>query len=238
MKFTILINQVKANEWALNLPQAVLFAFCYELPSWAEKVIIGNEIYYFSSKNKIVAELPLLSDKPDTVYRLLKQLEEKKLIVIKKQGKKDFIKLNSICKEWNSEKNPNSEIFPTLPGKISEQTPEKNPTNKNTILDQNTIDEHIRKRKIDFIQLLLAWVNSNPEKYPKLMIFDFTKYWLEPTLEKKKTVLRFEGQAYFEFGRRLSTWFNRVESIKISQYWEKDSKIDPLNVILKTLFNK
>ena len=75
MRFTTTINNVKAKEWGLSLPQAYLFTWFYELPSWADRVIIGNEIYWFASKNKAIEELGfMLTDKRDTMYRYYKQI--------------------------------------------------------------------------------------------------------------------------------------------------------------------
>ena len=72
MQYTVTINQVKAREWGLNSQQALLFAFVYESPSWANPIKTDTGIYFALSKSKIVEELPLLTDKPDTAYRLLK----------------------------------------------------------------------------------------------------------------------------------------------------------------------
>lgn len=240
MKFTILINQVKANEWNLNLSQAVLFAFCYELPSWADKVFINNEIYYFASKNKIVNEMPLLGDKVDTIYRLLKQLEEKGLIIVKKQGKKDFVKLTSISKEWNSEKNPTSEIYPLSPGNKSENNPEINPTNKNTNTDKKikdkkpTTPEVIKNKKIDFCLKLIAWDTDNPKKYPKLLYVAFARHWME--LNKNGKSIRVDSETFFDMGKRLATWFGKAKDFEITKHWEAESSIKPLNELLKKLF--
>ena len=77
MRFYNTINNKKSIEWGLNIQCSYLFSWIYELPSWANKVIIGSDVYYFASKNKIIEELPLLTDKLDTVYRYLKILEEK-----------------------------------------------------------------------------------------------------------------------------------------------------------------
>lgn len=133
MRYTSTINNVKSKEWGLNIKQAYLFSWIYELPSWAETNTIDGEVYYFSSKTKIIEELSLISDKVDTIYRYLKNLEEFGLIKIKKLGIKDFVLITEKGKTWNSEKNP------TL-GEISEETrkkirdnSEKNPTYNNII---------------------------------------------------------------------------------------------------------
>ena len=157
MQYTISINQVKALEWGLNSQQALLFSFVYECPSWAKPIKTDNGIFFALSKAKIVEELPLLTDKPDTAYRLLKGLESAGLIELSHTANISLFRLTDRAKEWNrkldgSEKYPTSEAFegrknlrptseksPSKVGKISEQGrkkiregSEKSPTNQGT----------------------------------------------------------------------------------------------------------
>lgn len=128
MRYNSTINNVKAKEWGLTIQQAYLFSWFYELPSWASKVMIENEIYFFASKNKAIEELPILTDKPDTMYRYYKQLEELKLVIIKKIDGKDYIALTELAKQWNLSKSEYSENNPTELGNSSENNSENNPT--------------------------------------------------------------------------------------------------------------
>ena len=157
MQYTISINQVKALEWGLNSQQALLFSFVYECPSWAKPIKTDNGIFFALSKAKIVEELPLLTDKPDTAYRLLKGLESAGLIELSHTANISLFRLTDRAKEWNrkldgSEKypiseacegrknlRPTSEKSPSKVGKISEQGrkkiregSEKSPTNQVT----------------------------------------------------------------------------------------------------------
>ena len=158
MQFTITINQVKALEWGLNSQQALLFSFVYECPSWARPIKTDNGIFFALSKAKIVEELPLLTDKPDTAYRLLKGLETAGLIELSHTSNISLFRLTEKAKEWNrkldgSEKYPTSDLShvdrkkiratseksPGKVGKISEQDrkkirvgSEKFPTNQGT----------------------------------------------------------------------------------------------------------
>ncbi|MDF9773684.1 hypothetical protein [Pseudomonas baetica] len=157
MQFTITINQVKALEWGLNSQQAQLFSFVYECPSWARPIKTDKGIFFALSKGKIVEELPLLTDKPDTAYRLLKGLETAGLIELSHTANISLFRLTEKAKEWNrkldgSEKYPTSEVCegrkkirstseksPSKVGKISEQGrkkirggSEKFPTNQGT----------------------------------------------------------------------------------------------------------
>ena len=97
MQYTVTINQVKALEWGLNSQQALLFAFVYESPSWANPIKTDTGIYFALSKSKIVEELPLLTDKPDTAYRMLKVLEDAGLIELRAEG----VRLTDKGREWN-----------------------------------------------------------------------------------------------------------------------------------------
>ncbi|HEN8512909.1 TPA: phage replication protein [Pseudomonas aeruginosa] len=155
MQFTITINQAKALEWGLNAQQALLFAFVYECPSWAKLQQTAAGEFYVLSKAKIIEELPVLTDKTDTAYRLLKQLEQAGVIDLSSTRNVTLVRLTAKGKEWNkkldgsekfptSEKNPTSlcggrkkirptsEENPTRVGKKSEQGSEISPTNQVT----------------------------------------------------------------------------------------------------------
>ena len=150
MQYTVTINQVKALEWGLNSQQTLLFAFVYECPSWANPIKTDTGIYFALSKAKIVEELPLLTDKPDTAYRLLKALRDAGLIELSSNANITLIRLTEKAKEWNrkldgSEKYPTSDAIegrkkirssseksPSKVGKKSAQGSEKSPTNQDT----------------------------------------------------------------------------------------------------------
>ncbi len=144
MKFTIFIDQIHALEWGLNLQQAAVFDYLYSISSWADAQIIEGEVFYFASRFKVIEQFPLISDKPDTIYRIYKHLFDVKVIDWFKWNGKDMVRLTEKGKQWNSEKNPN-ELFKL--GKKSELTrkkiridSEKNPT-YNTTSDSTINDE-------------------------------------------------------------------------------------------------
>ncbi|MCP3750757.1 phage replication protein [Pseudomonas sp. SBB6] len=150
MQFTVTINQAKALEWGLNSQQALLFAFVYGCPSWAKALKTDDGIFFALSKAKIVEELPLLTDKPDTAYRMLKALEEAGLIELSSTSNITLFRLTDKAAEWNK-KQDGSEKYPTPPqtkgrkkirstsekspskvGKKSVPGSEKSPTNQDT----------------------------------------------------------------------------------------------------------
>ncbi|MDP2505404.1 DnaT-like ssDNA-binding domain-containing protein [Oceanobacter sp. 3_MG-2023] len=105
MQFSIYINQPRALEWGLNFPQAALFSFLYEAPCWAKPIAQGGEVWISVSKDKVMDELPLLTDKPDTIKRHMKALEAAGLIVRKTlfRGKDSIplFRLTEKAKGWN-----------------------------------------------------------------------------------------------------------------------------------------
>lgn len=136
MRYSSLIDNVTSKKWGLSLQEAYLFDWVYTLPSWAEKVIIDSETYYFASRNLACREALLLTDKSDTMYRYYKSLEGKGIIKLIKVEGKDYIKLMPICSEWGRQ-SEYSEKNPSLLGKKSENNSEKNPTNN--IINTNKI---------------------------------------------------------------------------------------------------
>lgn len=94
------------------------------------------------------------------------------------------------------------------------------------------------QRKIKFVESILHWVADNDNKYPKLMYMEFIKYWMEQSAKLKKVKLRFEEQRFFDIGRRLSTWFQKCNDKTLTDYWEQEKKLAPLNELCRSLFPK
>lgn len=169
MQYTVMINQMKALEWGLNAQQAMLFAFIYEVPSWARPVIVEQKTYYAISKEKIVSELPLLTDKPDTAYRLLKALELIDVINLSHTPKITLIRLTEKGREWNR-----SDKSPTYLGKISGPLSEKSPTNHITNNHVTKDQEPSRNPQADHIpyeQIFETYERVLPNK-PKVKLRD------------------------------------------------------------------
>ncbi len=101
MKYYININQGKAVEWGLTSSEAIVFSWIYELSSWADKIEYKNKTYYYGSKNKACEELPIISNKRDTMYRLFKSLQEKGLVELITLDESDYLALTNKGKEWN-----------------------------------------------------------------------------------------------------------------------------------------
>ena len=186
MKYTIHIDQAKSIEWGLSLSEAAMFSFVYALPSWAEQIHVNGQTWYFGSRNKAIDEMPLITDKPDTVYRLYKTLQAKGLIEWQKFGDKDCLRLTAIGKTWNkvekADENPSLGKKSEQPRKKIRVNTEKNPTYKNTI-DNSTNNKIISITNV---------IDRESEKNEKIgeAAKEFETYG-EPELiskkEKKKT---------------------------------------------------
>lgn len=135
MKWNILINQRMAIALGLkNTTDAVILGMICDCHSWAEPQIIENTVYYWTARQEFVRQLPLLGLKEDTVYRYLKNLEKLGIIEYKKLGKKDCVRLTKRGKSYYVGKKSEyddvtmSEKNPSILGKKSEKSSEKNPT--------------------------------------------------------------------------------------------------------------
>jgi DNA-binding PadR family transcriptional regulator len=176
MKYTINIDQVKSLEWGLTLSEAALFSFVYALPSWAEQMHIGGQTWYFGSRNKAVQEVPIITDKADTIYRLYKSLQAKGLIEWQKFGEKDVIRLTDKAKEWNTvtdQAASHKTDEKTTLGKKSEVARKKiRATSENFPTYKNTIDNNTNDKKYSFSNEKEA----TKEKTPNLVYTLYTQY--------------------------------------------------------------
>ncbi|WP_445621317.1 DnaT-like ssDNA-binding domain-containing protein [Kushneria sp. Sum13] len=142
MQFIVSINQTKALEWGLNAQQALLFAYLHQVPTWATARQIDGVTWFNCGKGKVVEELPILTDKQDTVYRLMKQLRDAGLIDMTSTDNKTFIRLTAKGIEWNK---AGSEKSPTLGNKSEQgrknirQGSEKSPTNQDTNINNPSL---------------------------------------------------------------------------------------------------
>lgn len=105
MRWTQTLNLYRATEWGLSLQQATLFAFLYELPSWAASTRMEEEdrLYYYASHKKIADELPILGMKKDAIYRNINKLIDLGLVdswVV--GGKRNHYAVTDKGKLWNS----------------------------------------------------------------------------------------------------------------------------------------
>lgn len=167
--YNIHLNMIKVQEWKINLSQATLFDLYSKSTSWATEIIHEGLTYYWCARTKVIEEIPVLTDKPDTVYRLTKELAASGLIMYERINGKDCIRLTEKGKSWNSEKNPskvqNSENYPNELGKKSENNSEKNPTYNTTSKDNSTSNKKYTLTTSKDAQLFET-LNNQKEKAP------------------------------------------------------------------------
>jgi hypothetical protein len=140
MKYTISIDQTHSIAWGLSLSEAAMFSFLYSVPAWAEQIFVDNQVWFFASRNKAIDEMPIISDKSDTVYRLYKSLQSKGVIDWKKFGEKDCIRITEKGKQWNSINTTVGNKSEYARKNIRKKT-ENNPT-YNSTKDNNTINNN------------------------------------------------------------------------------------------------
>jgi DNA-binding PadR family transcriptional regulator len=219
MKYSIYINQTKAIEWGLNLTEASVFAFCYELPSWANSITVNGQTWYQYSKTKIIEEYPLLTSKPDTIYRTLKSLEKRGLIELSKVMKIDHVKLTEKAKSWNvAEVNPthgkfseNSEKNPSELGKKSENSSEKNPTYNNTNTNKVT-----NNKKVPANDAGGLFPDQNPNKKTLFRNSVFADYKL---FEKQFQQPEFANVDLSYYFHSVSDWSDSANKQRTARGW-------------------
>jgi hypothetical protein len=141
MKYTISIDQTHSIAWGLSLSEAAMFSFLYSVPAWAEQIFVDNQVWFFASRNKAIDEMPIISDKSDTIYRLYKSLQSKGVIDWKKFGEKDCIRITEKGKQWNSLNTTVGNKSDDARKNIRKKS-ENNPT-YNSTKDNNTINNNI-----------------------------------------------------------------------------------------------
>ena len=176
MKYTMFIDQIHSIEWGLNLQEAAIFNFLYSVPTWAEAKLIDGKLFYHASRNKAIQDYPIVSEKPDTIYRIYRRLQSAGVIEWMKDGLKDMILITEKGKQWNnSEKNPT--LIQEL-GKKSDQTRKKIrnssenfPTYTSTIynhtilLDKEEVENEFSTVLIDSEEDLVMEIHHVPDYF-------------------------------------------------------------------------
>lgn len=164
MRYNLYINQVKAVEWKLTLSESIIFGYIAESTGWKKKFILSGVLYYWMAKSKVIKDIPLLTDKPDTIYNIYKSLHKKGLIVYKNYQKKDLIALTAKGFSWqnnNSDLNPSeidTDLNPTYLGSESDKTADNsdyNPTyNESFLLESEGLEsENLQPSHSDFLPI-------------------------------------------------------------------------------------
>jgi hypothetical protein len=216
--YNIHLNMIKVQEWKISLSQATLFDLYSKSTSWATEIIHEGLTYYWCARTKVIQEIPVLTNKPDTVYRLTKELAAAGLIMYEKIQGKDCIRLTEKGKSWNSEKNPskaqNSENYPNDLGKKSENNSEKNPTYNTTSKDNSTRDKEKKGAQSIFTPLdyKREWeIPFMPEFKSKLEKTDAGKKALAEIAELWETWLMVRYKAH---NRKFNSDISEAQALK------------------------
>lgn len=215
MRYTISINQVKTREWGLNMNEGALMDLINQAYSWAEPVMIDGKLYYWMSRNKVIAEIPSAYAKPDTVYRAFKTLAEKGLVYYTKQGKRDLLSLTAKGKTWNVEGTvigdailgyksdliDNSEIDPSKSGNKSENNSDRNPTYKNTSINKSTNNKNRATSAPDDF-------SANEKQIDKMAKYGLLQHDQELLIESFLANSTSKGLTYKCWTSAFTTWIN------------------------------
>ena len=159
MKYFLSLDLIHLKEWGLNPSQGMLFAYLFNVPTWATPEQLDGQTFYFCCRSNIITDTGgTITDKPDTIYRLLKDLDKAGVIQYAKNGRKDLVRITEKGRKWsfqNSENFPNfvkqgknSENFPGKLGKKSGLNSENFPTEKNTIKNSNKEKEKTQAKSL------------------------------------------------------------------------------------------
>jgi hypothetical protein len=237
MTYSVTIDNVTSKSWGLSIQEAYLFAWIYTIPSWASRVSIENKDFYYASKNKAIADLPLLSDKIDTIYRYYKSLEALELIELKKVDGKDFISLTEKAKTWNC-KSERSENNPTELGKESDIDSDLNPTNYSINNNYNIRDKKICLKDFDFSKELTSSSNSYKKNINRigavyshlkdedpnnitLVDHELLSDWMYAA-EKLEAIDDKSFSRMFAFAKRHKFWGDKITGLPfLAKNWDK-----------------
>jgi hypothetical protein len=243
MKFNILINQKAVIDAGFDLDIVDLAIFellkDFSLTNQCKKMTEGDTVYFLFNWKLVNNQLPIIGlNSRQAVFKRMEKLKACDIINPHKSNA-------SLGKSWycfgpnyhklifaKASTTVDGGVNESLQGSVNNGLHNNVPNSNNEIKDKEQPEQIIRKKKIDFLKLVIDWVTVHPSKYPKLMYVDFSKYWLECTM-KNKTKLRYEEQKFFDIGRRLGTWFQKAADTQLVKYWDNEDKIETLNDLFK-----
>lgn len=257
MNFTTTIDNVHSLEWGLSLSEAYIFSWIKDLSKWAQRISFEDKDYYFGSRTKCIAEMPLLTDKPDTIYRIYRDLQAKGLILYEKIGKCDYLHVTEKGKEW--ERATMSDLIPSI-GKKSEKDSDLNPNkdseNFPTYKDiNNTYDNtYLEKKETHSISksgkgkskpqpILLSIPNclNTPEFMERWGALLKTKKWCKKANSTLQNILEELSKYDVEFAIKImgNTIMNEYQGLifdntpEVYEKWKKAKASTPQNQIFQ-----
>lgn len=80
-------------------------------------------------------------------------------------------------------------------------------------------------KKMSLFKLIKKFKDDNPGLHPIGLYKQFYAYWSEPSKNGKN--IRYEGEKYFELGKRLATFRRNIKPEEMSKLWEEHNKQEP-----------
>ena len=187
MKYNLHINQVKCQEWWLNIQQWILMWLFTQLSTWAEWKEIDWNIYYYFSANKIIQEVPIITNNKRTILTIIKWLKDKELLDHIIINNKWYYKISDMWKSYISDNNNDSaSMQKNAQGYAKKCTPsmQKNAHNNNTSNTSTNYNKESKRKYWEYSHVLLK--DSEKDKFIKdFWKNEFDKYikildeWIE-----------------------------------------------------------
>jgi uncharacterized phage protein (TIGR02220 family) len=163
IQYTVSINQPLTLEHGLTLSRACVFDYLVKGIAWATDIMeVDGKTFFYLSRVKAKNDLPMITDKADTMYRHYKGLENAGLIeyhlepVTDSNGAilfmKDYIRIPSQIVEKYYQKTiaTPSEIDNDPPTENENDPPcNENPTNYNINIDTKSINKDTKENNVD-----------------------------------------------------------------------------------------
>lgn len=105
-------------------------------------------------------------------------------------------------------------------------------TKKKKVITEAPDLEEKRKR---FYLEVKKFQDANPDKHPFPLYVEFNRYWGEASKSGKS--IRYDDEKFFDIGRRLLTFRNRVHPDKLGKMWEQHNNRKAGDRSGKTLFD-
>lgn len=227
MKYTWYINYIKCKEFGLKINQGAIMDLMTHLPLWADAEVIDWEIYYYFTTQKIIEELPIISDKKRTILANVQILKEKWLLSHKIHNNKGYYKLTELWKtfifddkkisvqnsahlEEGMQKNAYKYAEKCTPG-VQKNAYNNNTSNNNTSINNNKISKDILLEKTE---------------KSFLEIFQEKILWNEEFLEKIKTKFEIENESLKNSAENfLIYWTEKNENWR-KERWQMQKTFD------------
>lgn len=132
MDYNISINQPKSIEWGLNLSEAAIFSWIYNVPSWSKKTLLEDgKLFFWASKGNCLEDMAIVTTKRNTLNTIYAKLESIGVIESIRRNNCDYVFITEKGIQWRQNKNTSVKKITESVKKITD-IGEKNHGNYNT----------------------------------------------------------------------------------------------------------